>query len=288
MPSPFSQALINLAPQMKPYRKTLGYSADPALEAYGLNSQFRDEALERRNKEIGLGDPNGIAKYTDLADLFGSRMQGPITDQAEDYEQFNEAQEAANLEGFSSPQDEARYGRQMAEEKMRLPLRQTEATGDTQREVTRQQGRNTIANTEADYAGRSRINRELAELGSVLGVEGQPVTGVTSGKTSSSLRFAQPPRPANPNPLNQTMINEAGRADRGDPGAEAALQSARAQFVQREVQEKRASQVAADSVWEVLNDPELADLPDSELEFFDISEVDQMQARNLLRQIRGK
>lgn len=126
MPSPFSQALVGLAPQMKPYKKALyeqedfqqppisqamasrspgmsqgSVGLDPSVQRYLIESALKDEAQEKLNVNSRLGDKDEIASLARVLGTHQAELAGsPITKQRAQVEANEAARQDAYNEGY--------------------------------------------------------------------------------------------------------------------------------------------------------------------------------------------
>lgn len=192
-------------------------------------------------------------------------------------EGVRDLQQDANLSGFDNPMAKAGYERALAEEKLRLPIRQQQMIGDTQREVTRMQGENSLANTRLAGQQQIELQDRFNELTKMLqgGGEGNPaappVNRITlpNQRGGGSIGF-------DTNPQAQTQFNgplldrireaRASLATQSNPVTENNYNAAVSNALLDGTRKGIFSPPTAQLAMEIARDPQLRGLPWDQLQ----------------------
>lgn len=141
---------------------------DPTVELYGLQRQRKQELEDRLTRGTGAVDVDRLSELKEALGLVDRDIQAsPITTQAADMAGYMGRRQRAIESGYggSDPvQEQARAVRALAEEKMRLPLREAEITSQSQMDVARQQGQNQLGVEQERSRGALDVQRNYAEL----------------------------------------------------------------------------------------------------------------------------
>lgn len=198
-----------------------GPGADPSGELYGLQNRRRDEI---RNRLSGPG-----AAYTPVGELSALKNalgfveedieESPITAQADVTNARLAAMRAANQAGFTTPEEQSIYGRNIAEEKLRQPIELREMETEGARGLQRMQGQQQLELEQERQRGAADVADRYSALQEFLATQG-PTGGrqitrfqMPSSRGGGSTSFTPEPPPVSPGLANSITQSRMGVAE---------------------------------------------------------------------------